>query len=101
AVAMARELTKVFEDVWRGTLGDAVTHGESTEPRGEYVIVVGPAARRAPAADAEVEDAIRAALAERRSARDAATEGATELGVHRRRAYAAATRLRASRPRGG
>ncbi len=101
AVAVARELTKAFEDVWRGTLADAVTHTKRTEPRGEHVIVIGPAAERAPAGDTEVEDAIRAALADGRSARDAATEVAAELGVPRRRAYAAATRLRASRPRGG
>jgi 16S rRNA (cytidine1402-2'-O)-methyltransferase len=101
AVAVARELTKRFEDVWRGTLADAVTHAQRTEPRGEYVIVVGPAAERAPAGDADVEHAIRAALADGRSARDAATEVAAELGVPRRRAYAVATRLRASRPRGG
>jgi 16S rRNA (cytidine1402-2'-O)-methyltransferase len=100
-VAVTRELTKMFEDVWRGPLGDAVTHAERTEPRGEYVLVVGPAAERAPADDAAVEDAIRAALADGRSARDAATEVAAELGVPRRRAYAAATRLRAARPSGG
>jgi 16S rRNA (cytidine1402-2'-O)-methyltransferase len=100
-VAVARELTKRFEDVWRGTLADAVTHMQRTEPRGEYVLVVGPAAPRAPLGDAEVEDAVRAALADGRSARDAAAEVAAELGVPRRRAYAAATRLRAARPSAG
>lgn len=100
-VAVARELTKAFEDVWRGRLADAVAHAQRTEPRGEYVVVIGPAAERAPAGDTEVEDAIQAALADGRSARDAAAEVATELGVPRRRAYAVATRLRASRPRGG
>jgi 16S rRNA (cytidine1402-2'-O)-methyltransferase len=100
-VVVARELTKMFEDVWRGPLGDAVTHTERTEPRGEYVLVVGPVAERAPADDAAVEDAIRAALADGRSARDAAAEVAAELGVPRRRAYAAATRLRAARSSGG
>jgi 16S rRNA (cytidine1402-2'-O)-methyltransferase len=101
AVAVARELTKAFEELWRGTLADAVAHAEATEPRGEYVIVVGPAAAPAPADDAEVEDAIRAALADGRSARDAAAEVATELGVPRRQAYSAATRLRAPRPQDG
>jgi 16S rRNA (cytidine1402-2'-O)-methyltransferase len=99
-VAVARELTKAFEDVWRGSLADAVARAQRTEPRGEYVVVVGPAAERAPAGDAEVEDAIRAALADGRSARDAAAEVAAELGVPRRRAYETATRLRAARPRG-
>jgi 16S rRNA (cytidine1402-2'-O)-methyltransferase len=96
-VVVARELTKAFEEVWRGTLGDAVAHAERSERRGEHVIVVGPAAVPAPAGDAEVEDAVRAALADGRSARDAAAEVAAELGVPRRRAYSVATRLRSSR----
>jgi 16S rRNA (cytidine1402-2'-O)-methyltransferase len=99
-VAVARELTKAFEDVWRGTIADAVAHAQRVEPRGEHVIVVGPAAEPAPAGDAEVEEAVQLALADGQSARDAAAEVAAELGVPRRRAYAAATRLRASRPRG-
>ncbi len=100
-VALARELTKKFEEVWRGTLGEAVAHAGRTEPRGEYVIVVGPAQEREPAGDAEVEAAVRAALADGRSTRDAAADVAAALGVERRRAYAAATRLKSSRPRGG
>jgi 16S rRNA (cytidine1402-2'-O)-methyltransferase len=100
-VAVARELTKAFEEVWRGSLADAVTHAQRKEPRGEYVVVVGPAPERPRAGDAEIEEAIRAALADGRSARDAAAEVAAELGVPRRRAYETATRLRAARPRGG
>jgi 16S rRNA (cytidine1402-2'-O)-methyltransferase len=100
AVAVTRELTKAFEDVWRGTLGAAVQHVERTEPRGEHVVVVGPAPERAPPGDAEVDAAVRAALADGRSARDAASDVANALGVSRRRAYEAATRLKPSRPRG-
>jgi 16S rRNA (cytidine1402-2'-O)-methyltransferase len=100
-VAVGRELTKLFEDVWRGTLAEAVRHVERTEPRGEHVVVVGPAAERAPADEAEVESAVRAALADGRSARDAAADVADALGVARRRAYAAATRLKGSGTRGG
>lgn len=39
-VAVARELTKLHEEVWRGTLGEALVRFES--PRGEFVIVVAP-----------------------------------------------------------
>jgi 16S rRNA (cytidine1402-2'-O)-methyltransferase len=99
-VAVARELTKVFEDVWRGTLGEAERHAERTEPRGEHVVVVGPAPERAPPGDAEIEAAVRAALADGRSARDAASDVANALGVPRRRAYDAATRLKPPRRRG-
>jgi 16S rRNA (cytidine1402-2'-O)-methyltransferase len=100
-VAVARELTKVFEDVWRGTLAEAARHAERTEPRGEHVVVVGPAPERAPPGDAEIEAAIRAALADGRSPRDAASDVANALGVPRRRAYEAATRLKPHRRRGG
>jgi 16S rRNA (cytidine1402-2'-O)-methyltransferase len=100
-VAVARELTKAFEEVWRGTLAAATRRVEQAEPRGEYVLVVGPAPERAPAGDAEIEAAVRAALAEGRTARDAAAEVANALGVPRRRAYEAATRLKGSRRRDG
>lgn len=100
-VVVARELTKAFEEVWRGTLAAAGRHVEQAEPRGEYAIVVGPAPERAPAGDAEIEAAVRAALADGRTARDAASDVADALGVARRRAYEAATRLKGPRRRGG
>ena len=39
-VAVCRELTKKHETVYRGTLCDAVSYYESTEPRGECVLVI-------------------------------------------------------------
>jgi 16S rRNA (cytidine1402-2'-O)-methyltransferase len=98
-VAVARELTKLHEEVWRGTLGGAVAWLEQTEPRGEYALVVGglPVGRRAARpAEADVE----AALAERLAAGDdrrAAVAGvASSLGVPKREVYDAAVRLRAA-----
>ncbi|MBN1642174.1 MAG: rRNA small subunit methyltransferase 1, partial [Anaerolineae bacterium] len=43
AVALACELTKMFEAVWRGALEGAIAHLEATGPRGEYAIVIGGA----------------------------------------------------------
>jgi 16S rRNA (cytidine1402-2'-O)-methyltransferase len=54
-VAVANDLTKRFERVWRGPLGSVATDLAATEPRGEFVVVVSPAAptaaapRRSPA----------------------------------------------------
>mgnify|MGYP000559734771 CR=1 FL=1 len=45
-VALCRELTKLHEEVLRGTLGELNSLYETTEPRGEYVIVVEGAAPR-------------------------------------------------------
>lgn len=39
-VAVCRELTKVFEEIVRGNLSDAIAHFERHEPRGEFVVVV-------------------------------------------------------------
>ena len=41
-VVLAREMTKMHEDTWRGSLTDAVTHSKTVEPRGEYAIVIAP-----------------------------------------------------------
>lgn len=39
-VAVCRELTKIFEEIVRGHLSDAIAHFEKNEPRGEFVVVV-------------------------------------------------------------
>jgi 16S rRNA (cytidine1402-2'-O)-methyltransferase len=41
-VVVGRELTKQFEEVFRGTLSAALAHWQSTPPRGEFVIVLMP-----------------------------------------------------------
>ncbi len=93
-VAIARELTKMHETVWRGTLDDAVAHVTSEEPRGEYVIVLEPA----PVADDEASDAtiaeeLRARVAAGLSKRDAVNEVTVALGVPRSRVYAESLKL--------
>ncbi len=45
--ALCRELTKLHEEVIRGTLDELCSYYETTEPRGEYVIVVAGAEKRA------------------------------------------------------
>ena len=42
-VAVACELTKLYEEVWRGELEGAIAHFKSYPPRGEYVVVIGGA----------------------------------------------------------
>ncbi|MFQ5858343.1 MAG: 16S rRNA (cytidine(1402)-2'-O)-methyltransferase [Anaerolineae bacterium] len=61
---ICRELTKVHEEVWRGTLRQAVRHFEATEPRGEFTLVIEGAAEKPPAP--WTEDQVRALLAERK-----------------------------------
>ncbi len=96
-VAVARELTKLFEDVVRGPLGTVVERVDAgSEARGEHVIVVAPAARSDHVDDDVLTGAVRAAMTGGASARDAATAVARDLGVPRRRAYDVALQLRAT-----
>ena len=82
--AVARELTKLYETVVRGHLGDV----RLGEPRGEYVVVVAgaPIETAAPSDDA-VRAALREELAAGLSRRDAATAVARRLGIRKRVAY--------------
>jgi 16S rRNA (cytidine1402-2'-O)-methyltransferase len=94
-VAVARELSKVFEEVVRGPLGDIAGAAVNASARGEHVVIVAPAAPRGDHVDDEVlADAAMRALAESSSARDAAASIARELGISRRRAYDAVLRAR-------
>lgn len=61
--AAARELTKIHEEIYRGTLASAKAHFEAVEPRGEFTLVVGGAQRESETWDAErVERALLAEL---------------------------------------
>lgn len=92
-VALARELTKLHEEVWRGTLAAAVEHLDRHEPRGEYVLVVDGAPPPAPAGEDDVEVALRTRLAAGADKRSAVADVATALGVPKRVVYDVALRL--------
>jgi 16S rRNA (cytidine1402-2'-O)-methyltransferase len=92
-VSIGRELTKLHEETWRGTLSGALKWVSAHEPRGELVLVLEGAPPPAAASEQDVEAALRAELAGGASTRDAAAAVAAALGVPRRSAYEAATRL--------
>jgi 16S rRNA (cytidine1402-2'-O)-methyltransferase len=88
-VAIAREITKVHEEVYRGSLAEALAHIKEVEPRGEHSLVLGGAPAGAEPSDDDVQAAARDAVADGSTARDAADAVATTLGISRKRAYAA------------
>jgi 16S rRNA (cytidine1402-2'-O)-methyltransferase len=93
SIAIGRELTKLHEELWRGSLAEAVEWAAATEPRGELVLVVEGCEPPAEAGEDDVIDALRARLDAGDSVRDAAGAVASELRVPRRRAYELALRL--------
>ena len=86
ATVVARELTKQYEELRRGTLTELAAYYGQTPPRGEVVIVI---AGRTPQAVSEDELRARAMAlrAEGRSARDVAAALAAEFGAPRNVAY--------------
>jgi 16S rRNA (cytidine1402-2'-O)-methyltransferase len=80
-VSLCRELTKLHEETWRGTLDEAVARCDGHEPRGEYVVVVEGAAPPTEVDDERLLAAIEAELAAGETRRDAAASVAERFGV--------------------
>ena len=96
--AVVRELTKLYEEIRRGTVTELAEHYAAADPpKGEIVIVIGPSTAPIAASDATIDDALRAALANA-SLRDAVAAVAAALGAPRRRIYARALALVGSKP---
>ena len=93
---VARELTKRFEEVRRGSLGELAAHYLAEEARGEVVLCVGPAPPPAQASAETLDEALRAAMATL-SVRDAAATVAEATGLPRKRVYARALELAAGK----
>lgn len=97
--AVARELTKRFEEVRRGTLPDLAAHYARNPARGEITLVVGPAP--AAAADAAGMPALLARALADLPLREAVDAVAAATGLPRREVYRAALDLRASAQKAG
>ncbi len=88
--AVARELTKRFEEVRRGTLPELAGHYAATAARGEITLVVGPASDEPDAED--LDGQLRRAM-QANSLKDAAAMVAAATGLPRKTVYARALEL--------
>ena len=93
--AVLRELTKLYEEGRRGTLGHLADHyHEHGPPKGEIVIVIGPPEAGAEAIDVDgLDQALQKALAET-TIRDAVDQITARTGLPRKKVYARALALR-------
>lgn len=92
-VAVARELTKRFEEVKRGTAGELAAFYAQTPPRGEITVLLGPAPEVETSAD-DLDTTLRSLL-DTHSVKDAAALAAAAAGLPKRTVYARALELAA------
>jgi 16S rRNA (cytidine1402-2'-O)-methyltransferase len=87
--AVARELTKVHEEIWRGSLSAARQRFSAAPPRGEFTLVIAGAQPRAvePWDEARLHAALRAGLAQGQAPAQLAAQLAADSGWPRRQVY--------------
>jgi 16S rRNA (cytidine1402-2'-O)-methyltransferase len=85
-IAINRELTKIHEESWVGTLGDAVELWSQREPKGEFTLVVAPGEAAAADLGSAIEQA-KAMVTAGTSVSDASRLMASETGLSRREIY--------------
>jgi 16S rRNA (cytidine1402-2'-O)-methyltransferase len=87
-ITIARELTKMHEEFWRGTVSDAVAAYQTREPKGEYTIVIAGATPIVTTTSSEdIRIALKDLLAQGISPSQASKQLAQELGMSKRDIY--------------
>jgi 16S rRNA (cytidine1402-2'-O)-methyltransferase len=85
--SLAREMTKVHETIWRGTIEEAASWAAESEPRGEWVLVVAGSSAVTETSDDEIVAALGERIGEGATKRAAVDAVTAQLKVPRRRVY--------------
>jgi 16S rRNA (cytidine1402-2'-O)-methyltransferase len=86
--AVCRELTKLHEEIWRGTLSDALVEWSDRGPRGEFTLLIEGAPEPGPWDETRVCSALSALMAEGISHSEAARRVAQQSGWAKSDVYA-------------
>ena len=89
-ICVAREMTKLFEEYWRGPISGALEYFKSREVRGEFTLVVGGKMKeeRSLWSEAELLAAIDERLKNGKSAKEISVELAEQSGWRKKEVYA-------------
>ena len=87
-IALARELTKRYEEFWRGTIGEAIAHYETMVPKGEFTLAIAPAVQVAPTpSESEIVTALQNLIAQGLSRTEASKRIAERTTLSKRDIY--------------
>jgi 16S rRNA (cytidine1402-2'-O)-methyltransferase len=88
-ICVAREMTKLYEEYWRGLVSDAVEYFKSKEPRGEFTLVVAGKTKeeREVWTEEKLLKAIKKELKADKSAKEISAELAEQSGWNKKDVY--------------
>ncbi|KRL63098.1 16S rRNA (cytidine(1402)-2'-O)-methyltransferase [Lactobacillus psittaci] len=86
-IVCARELTKIHEEFARGSISEVLDHFKTTEPRGEFVVLVSPNTEEVAVSLADLVKLVDELVASGKSKKDAIKEVAKENGVSKNDLY--------------
>ena len=89
-ICVAREMTKMYEEYWRGPISGAIQHFKSKDPRGEFTLVIEgqQTVDRGQWTEEELLKAIKNELKADKSAKEISTELAEQSGWNKKEVYA-------------
>jgi 16S rRNA (cytidine1402-2'-O)-methyltransferase len=93
-LAVCRELTKLHEEIWRGTLTEALQEWRQREPRGEFTLVVAGAAPPSAWDEAQVVAVLNNLLLAGVTSKDAVRQVTAQSGWSRREVYGLAQKIK-------
>lgn len=87
-IVIARELTKLYEEFWRGTMDEAIAHYQQKEPQGEYTLLVaGTAPNQPQLTEVELKAELLAMMKQGISRSQASRQLAKDTSISRRLLY--------------
>lgn len=93
-IVIARELTKLYEEFWRGTITEAIAEYQQREPQGEYTLIIaGTIPEQKQLSENELKNELLAMIKQGISRSQASREIAKDTGLSRRYLYQLALSL--------
>ncbi|MBD1213892.1 MAG: 16S rRNA (cytidine(1402)-2'-O)-methyltransferase [Dolichospermum sp.] len=85
---IARELTKLYEEFWRGTIGEGIANYQEKEPQGEYTLLIaGTPSNQPQPTETELKNELLSMIKQGISRSQASREIAKNTGLSRRYLY--------------